>query len=227
MRNEITSATIRNGAVGNSRHRCHRHRKHSEKPFKQVSPNFSVIYFSLWLQRQIHMKHRCKYMVSSALSSDLLLFPIAFSRALSFFLSSLDVSIRLQMNIPGIYINKLSSGRLRGLIDLIRWIIFILPIYHPLYPDASSRTHSRLNVLYNFINVFLYLLHETIFARGQTIVDTIVCRFISNYMVYPVSRYPLNILPPYIAEAYFAFHKRKLLPIDFVMTLWQNVINEC
>lgn len=79
-------------------------------------------------------------------SSHSFLFALSLPSLLPLF-PPLDAFIRLQMNIPGICINKLSTGWLRGLIDLIRWIIFILPIlYHPdsLHFDAPPRTRSRL-----------------------------------------------------------------------------------
>lgn len=180
MRNEITSATIRNRIAGDSKHRYRRHCKHSEKPFKQVSPNFSVIYFSLWLQRQIHMKHRCKYMVSSTRWSHLPFFSIAlsltsflplFPSARCFRKTWNEHTWHLLQRVIVWMITR--SYRLNSLDNIY------LADYHSLHLDAPPRTCSRLNVLRNFINVFLYLLHEAIFARRQTPVDTIVCRFTS------------------------------------------------
>jgi len=102
VRNKITSTTIRiMGIAGNSEIPISPTLQTRSSKFLQT-----LIYFILWLQRQIHMKHRCKYM------SHLRSLPISFfSIVLSLFLAFLsDASVGLQVNISGIYINKFSSG---------------------------------------------------------------------------------------------------------------------
>lgn len=154
-----------------------------EEPFKQVSPNFFMIYFILWLQRQIHMKHRCKYMSHPRFSSTIL---IAFSRFLSFSLSS----ARCFRKISSEHTWRLYQW---VIVRMITWSYRLNSLDNIYLADSVLSRCSSANALSsrrarNFINVFLYFLHEAIFARRQTIVDTIVCQFTS---VTRSTRYPV------------------------------------
>lgn len=57
--------TMRDGTAGNLGPMLRVSRDTTATPFKQISPNFSVIYFTLRLQWYIHLKkRRCKYHTS-------------------------------------------------------------------------------------------------------------------------------------------------------------------
>lgn len=222
---ELLLQQIRNGTTGNSRHRYRWHYKHMKShsnKFLQTFPWFISFY-------DCKDKYTWSIVVSTchtrALFPSLILSYYSFSRFLSSSLFSRCFRKTSSEHTWHLYQQVVWmitwSYRLNSLdnIYLADSIIRFISMLHRERALSSKRAR-------NFINVFLYLLHEVIFVGKQTIVDTILLIY-TRYMICPVILLSTEHFTAYIAEAYFAFHKwnyfRSILLWYFDRTLLMSV----
>lgn len=202
-----------------------------ETAFKEISSNFFPSFISLYDCKDIYIwsivvNNHHSFSNSFFLSfTFLLLFftPFLFL-FLCYFIFVWCFRIRFQVNILGIYVNKLSAELLRAILDLIRWVIFSDIDVH--FFLIFSREHVLISHAHNFINVYpCCLRNETIFA-GSDVTERSMsdCFDLQALHDQPDITLSAEHFVTYIVEVYH--HKYKLVAINFVTALWQNVISE-